>query len=85
MFRTVQSLAKRLAVGMTAPHMLNWDIWCWSFEVEHINVTIGHNVEYGIQYQGCLFGCYSAPNEANWRGQLTKDVGNLTFSEGKHE
>ncbi len=34
----VQPLAKRLAMGMTKPHVLHWDILRWNFDVEHVDM-----------------------------------------------
>ncbi len=47
-----QSLAKRLATGMTTPHALHWDILMWNFDVEHVDMILRHNV----QYRGLLLG-----------------------------
>ncbi len=33
-------------MGMTTPHALHWDILRWNFEVEHVDIILGHNVEY---------------------------------------
>ncbi len=48
----VQSLAQRLAIGMTTPHALHWDILSRNFDVEHIDMILRHNV----QYRGSLSG-----------------------------
>ncbi len=44
---TIQSLVKRLATAMTTPtpHMLYWDNLSRNFEVEHIDMIIGHYMD----------------------------------------
>ncbi len=32
-------------MGMTTPYALHWDILRWNFEVEHVAMILGHNVE----------------------------------------
>ncbi len=40
----------------------------WNFDVERVDVRLGHNVQYTGQCQGCPFWCQSAQKEATWRG-----------------
>ncbi len=49
----VQSLALRLSVGMTSPHTLfYWDALKQNFEVEHVDVILGHSVLYRQSISG---------------------------------
>ena len=39
-------------MGMTSLHLLHWDVMRWNYDVEHIDMILGHNV----QYKGLLLG-----------------------------
>ncbi len=82
--RIIQSLAQRLAVGMTTPHVLRWDILRWNFDVEHVDMVLRHNV----QYRASLSGLPILVLEHSKRDQLGREAcqrgWNLAFSGGKH-
>ncbi len=39
-------------MGMTTPHALHSDILRWDFDVEHVAMILGHNVEYRASLSG---------------------------------
>ncbi len=69
---------------MTAPPTLHWNMLRWDFDMEHVDVMLGHNVEYIGQCESSQFWCWSAQKEATWRGGHAKQNRNMAFSGGKH-
>ncbi len=68
-----------------APPILYWNVLRWNFEVERVDVRLGHNLEYRVECQGCPFWCPSAQKKATWRGGggHTKQDWHLAFQGGK--
>ncbi len=48
----IQSLAERLAMGMTTPHALHSDILRWNFDVKHVDMILRYNVEFRASLPG---------------------------------